>query len=97
MGRLHLKIYFNRKEVVNNKHIHRFGLPYIIEILSTFLYRFKKSELFSIIKFSSASLNMFYELTLGLYVNLLRILRKERVINLEKVSLLRANFRICLK
>lgn len=40
---------------------------------------------------------MFYELTLGLYVNLLRILRKERVINLEKVSLLRANFRICLK
>lgn len=82
---------------MNNKHIHRFGLPYIIEILSTFLYMFKKSELFSIIKFSSASLNTFYELTLGLCVNLLKILRKEGVINLEKVSLLRANFRICLK
>lgn len=91
-GGLHLKIYFNRKEVANNKVIRRFGLPHIVEILSTFLYKFKKSKLFSIIKFSHASLNTFYELILGLYENLLRILRKEGVINLEKVSLLRGIF-----
>lgn len=38
-----------------------------------------------------------FKSTLGLYVNLLSILRKEMVINLEKVSLLRANCRTCLK
>lgn len=63
-------------------------LPYIIEILSTFLDRLRNSEISSVVKFSHAALNTFYELTLGLYVNLLRILRKERFINPEKVSLL---------
>jgi len=48
-------------------------------------------------KYSSISLKALYELTLGLYVNLLSILRKEMVINLEKVSLLGANCRTCLK
>lgn len=87
---------FNVKEgeVVNNKHNHR---SWKRELLSTVLYRFKALTSFSIMKYFSISLNALYELTLGLCVNLLGILRREMVINLEEVSLLRANCRICLK